>query len=402
MEGAGTEWQRRVATLLRTSHVGDPAGVADVVNEATAPIEVTVMIYLVDREQVALRALPRSGFAAPQPLPIDTTLAGRAFMTQQVMVASGPPPGLWIPIVDGSDRLGVVNIMLPPGLDPDRQEVRDGAEMLSSVIGYLVVTKAAYGDTIRRARRSRPMSTGGELLWRNLPPLTFVTQEVRLAAALEPCYEVGGDAFDFAMDAGVLRMAIFDAVGRGLRAATTSTLTLAATRAARTAGRELPELARAADEAITEQFGDGRYTTAILAELDSRDGTVRYLNAGHPPALLIRDGRVVDTLDASLRTPLGLPAEAPVASYPLEPGDRLLMYTDGIVEARGLEGEFFGQQRLVDLAERHAASGMSAAEVLRRLSLAVLDYQRGKLDDDATLMIVEWTPGAEEVPLPRY
>jgi hypothetical protein len=386
-------WHRCAAAILRRSHFADPSTLADVINQAAGEVGAAVSVHLVDREQLALRALPRSGVTNPEPLPIEGTLAGRCFTTQQVVTPPGQPGSLWIPIVDGSDRLGAVEIALT-GHDAEQPEVRDGAELLASVIGYVIVAKSGYGDVIRRARRSRPMSTEGELLWRALPPLTFATGQVRLAAALEPCYEVGGDAFDYAMDHGVLRLGIFDAVGHGLSAALTSTLTLAATRAARTAGLDLPALAAAADDAITGQFRDTRYTTAILAELDSASGVVRYLNAGHPPACLIRGGRVVATLDQSLRPPLGVPAAAEVAGYELEPGDRLLFYTDGIVEARSTDGEFFGLARLLDLAERHASSGLTAAEVLRRLSLAVLDHQGGRLDDDATLMLVEWSPGS--------
>jgi hypothetical protein len=393
VERAGLAWHRCAAAILRRSHFADPATLVDVINQVTEPLGVAVAVHLVDREQLALRALPRSGLPNPAPLLINGTLAGRCFTTQQVVTPPGQPGSLWIPMVDGSDRLGAVEITLT-GHDADQPEVRDGAELLASVTGYVVVAKSSYGDTIRRARRSRPMSTEGELLWRALPPLTFATRQVRLAAALEPCYEVGGDAFDYAMDHGLLRLGIFDAVGHGLSAALTSTLTLAATRAARTAGLDLSALAGAADDALTGQFRDTRYTTAILAELDSANGVIRYLNAGHPPACVIRDDRVVATLDQSLRTPLGVPAATEVASYGLEPGDRLLFYTDGIVEARSTGGQFFGLTRLLDLAERHASSGLTAAEVLRRLSLAVLDHQSGRLDDDATLMLVEWSPPA--------
>jgi phosphoserine phosphatase RsbU/P len=286
----------------------------------------------------------------------------------------------------------VIEVILPADAAADDPSVREGAELLASAVGYMLVAKYPYGDTIRRTGRSQAMSTGGELLWRALPPLTCATGDMVLAAALEPCYDVGGDAFDYAVDYDVLRVSIFDAVGHGLAASLTSTLTLAATRAARAKSLDLAATAAAADEAITGQFRDLRYTTAILAELDLANGVLQYLNAGHPPAVIMRDGKVVVTLDSVGRTPLGLPDRAQVAHESLEPGDRLLFYTDGITEARDPDGEFFGLTRLLDLAERHAAAGLSAPETLRRLSHAVLEHQHGQLDDDATLMIVEWSP----------
>jgi sigma-B regulation protein RsbU (phosphoserine phosphatase) len=396
MNSAAVVWHHCIATLLRSSRLAPPSSVVDTINEAVHPIGIRVVVYLVDREQQALRALPRTGVHQPEPIPIDTTLAGRTFTTGQPGASAGKPDRLWLLLLDGSERLGVMEVLLPENVAADDPSVREGAELLAIVVGYLLVSKLPYGDTIRRTRRSQAMSTGGELLWRALPPRTCATKDMVLAAALEPCYDVGGDAFDYAIDHDLLRVAIFDAVGHGLAAALTSTLTLAATRAARAKGLDLPATAAAGDEAITGQFRDLRYTTAILAELDLTTGVLQYLNAGHPPAVIMRDGKVVVTLDSVGRTPLGLPDRARVAHESLQPGDRLLFYTDGITEARDPDGEFFGLTRLLDLAERHAAAGLSAPETLRRLSHAVLDHQHGQLDDDATLMIVEWSPQARQ------
>lgn len=149
-------------------------------------------------------------------------------------------------------------------------------------------------------------------------------------------------------------------------------------------------MAEAADTAIIDQFGETRYTTAILAQLDSATGVVRYVTAGHPPATVIRGSKAVTSLDAALRPPLGIPARSPVGEHALEPGDRLLFYTDGITDARNARGEFFGLGRLLDLAERHTTSGLTLAETVRRLEFAVQDHQDGPLPDDATLMVVSW------------
>ena len=75
----------------------------------------------------------------------------------------------------------------------------------------------------------------------------------------------------------------------------------------------------------------------------------------------------------------------------LEPGDAVLLYTAGGIEARTPAGELFGLQRLTDLAEREAASGQPAEELVRRLGRAVLDHQASDLRDDATLLLVQWT-----------
>jgi serine phosphatase RsbU (regulator of sigma subunit) len=237
------------------------------------------------------------------------------------------------------------------------------------------------------------MSVGGELLWRVLPPLSFTTENLSLAALLEPCYEVGGDAFDYAVDHGIARVAMFDAVGHDLSASVTAALTLAATRAARTRGDSLPEIARAADRTLMEHFQQVQFTTAVLADIDISDGTVRYVNAGHPPPVLVRQHKAVASLDGGRRTPLGVSDDVDdVAELALQPGDRLLFYTDGVIEARDEQGGRFGLDRLVDFVERHDSDGLPAPETLRRLRHSVLAHQRGKLQDDASLMIIEWGP----------
>ena len=74
----------------------------------------------------------------------------------------------------------------------------------------------------------------------------------------------------------------------------------------------------------------------------------------------------------------------------LEPGDCVLFYTDGVTDARSPEGEFFGEERLIDLITRNLASGLPAPETMRRVVRALLEHQQGRLTDDASLLLVQW------------
>ena len=106
----------------------------------------------------------------------------------------------------------------------------------------------------------------------------------------------------------------------------------------------------------------------------------------------IRHDRAVTLPPARPATPFGLrfsDGHPPVHTLQLEPGDRLALYTDGVVEARRL-GQFFTEERLADFVVRESASGLDGAEVLRRLIRAVLDHQHGVLQDDATILLLEW------------
>jgi serine phosphatase RsbU (regulator of sigma subunit) len=113
--------------------------------------------------------------------------------------------------------------------------------------------------------------------------------------------------------------------------------------------------------------------------------------------LLLRRGKVIRRLGRGRRLPLGLDdPQIDIAEESLEPGDRLLLYTDGVTEAQDRHGEPFGEQRLADLVERHAAAGLPAPETLRRLCHAALAHSDGPPADDATLLLLEWSPRAAE------
>jgi serine phosphatase RsbU (regulator of sigma subunit) len=121
------------------------------------------------------------------------------------------------------------------------------------------------------------------------------------------------------------------------------------------------------------------------------------VNAGHPPPLVLRKDQVVATLDAGRRLPLGLggiTGADPPGEVRLEPGDRLLAYSDGVIEALARDGAPFGVDRLTELAARHASDGLPAPETLRRMNHDVLAQYDGPPADDATLLLVEWAGDA--------
>jgi sigma-B regulation protein RsbU (phosphoserine phosphatase) len=295
MEVGLQDWYRALTTLVRGGHTVQASGLAPLLNQTLRPIGLNVIVYLADAEQRALRAVPAAGTAADA-LPIEGSLAGRSFMTVTPLVAARDPGRLWMPLVDGTERLGVLDIALPAGMDPDNADVRTNIDAVAGLLAHLVVAKTQYGDTLSRARRSQQMSPGAETLWRLLPPLTFTTDRLVLSAILEPCYAVGGDVYDYAVDNDVARIAMFDAVGHGLPAALTATVALGASRSARIQGHGLHEVGRAVDRAILDEFGDSRFLTAVLAELHLETGTLRYVNAGHPPPVLMRGGKAVAQL----------------------------------------------------------------------------------------------------------
>ncbi|MCU1345238.1 MAG: protein serine/threonine phosphatase [Acidimicrobiia bacterium] len=386
-----------LATMLAESHVLRPDEMPQFVQRWAVAAGLTgAEIYLIDRQQRVLRrwhgAEDTGGEVVDTVLAVDATLAGRTFRTQQSqVVASGTETTIWFPLLDGADRLGVLALGIPESSTEDLSVL----EAFTSLVAELVVSKSGYGDGVELARRRMPMELAAEMRWAVLPPLTFVCPSLSIAGALEPAYVIAGDCFDYAVNGDVLHFAIFDAVGHGLTASCLATLAVTAYRSARRRHLGLTETYECIDSAVREEFGDSHFATAQLGQLELRSGHLRWINAGHPPPLLLRQGHhrtlsCTPCLPVGLRS-LGLLATIPVEETVLEPHDRLVFYSDGITEATDAEGQQFGAARLADFSVRASASGEHLPETVRRLMNAILEYQRHPPADDATVLVIEWT-----------
>ncbi|MFF5212953.1 PP2C family protein-serine/threonine phosphatase [Streptosporangium sp. NPDC000396] len=373
-----------------------PALVAE--NAAHAGLQ-GVLIYLADLQQNALRLLTGPGGdldesveERPAELRIDGTLAGRAFQEVRMLPKTGADGGVdwwWVPLLDGTERLGVLRISTPDADETTESKMRH----LASMTALLVVSKRSYSDSYARLVRTRSMTVAAEMQWNLMPPLTFANDQVVISAVLEPAYEIGGDAFDYALGDDNVHLGIFDAMGHDAAAGLTANLAMAACRNHRREGVDLLHVSEAIEGVLIEEFGRGtRFVTAILASLNFDTGLLKWVNRGHHPPVVIRGGHWATTLQCPPSHPLGLDLGLPVTlcHEQLEPGDRVLFYTDGITEVRNREGQEFGLERFVDFVIRQHADGLPVPETLRRLIRSVLNYHDGLLQDDATVLLAEW------------
>jgi hypothetical protein len=380
-----------MASLVEADHYLRPDDLAATVAEHAGRLGMAdVVVYLVDVDQRLLVPVDGRGLPPQEPQDVDASIAGRAFRTEQLL--EEPAPGgdgvrMVVPLIDGAERLGVLAFTVGQVDDTLRWRARH----LASVVAAMAVSKLSYGDKLVLVRRLREMDLAAELRWSLLPPLTFSSPRVGISGILEPAYEIAGDCFDYAVNGDLVHLAIVDAMGHGLEASRMATLAITSYRHSRRRGLGLLDTFTAMDELVASQFGMEKFVTGQLGLLDLPTGRLAWLNAGHPKPMLLRDGMVSDLGECETALPIGL-GDIPraAAEVSLRPGDAVLFLTDGVIEARSPDGHQFGRTRLSRLWVEAAAAGDVPAEVMRRLCHAVLDHQRGQLQDDATLMVVVW------------
>ncbi|MGX6603200.1 PP2C family protein-serine/threonine phosphatase [Micromonosporaceae bacterium Da 78-11] len=379
-----------VRRLLDLKHLGRAEDLPAVLAEVAPLLDAeSATVLLVDYAQLQLCPLRGTSPGAAAPHDVDDSPAGVAF---SAAVPTWDDGLCWLPLLHGSERLGVLEVGLKAY---PSDALRRDLEVIAALVAELIASRRFYGDAVEYTRRRLPMQLAAEIIWNQLPPLTFTANRTVITAVLEPCYDVGGDAFDYAANGDVLHVALFDTVGHGISASALTTLTLNTYRNARRSGLSLADTCRSIDKWIRAQY-PGSFVTALIAELDTATGVYSRISAGHPAELFLRGGRAQPELPTPTTLPLGLGhmlRRGPgVTTEQLEPGDTLVLYTDGITEARDSAGELFGLDRLTDFMLGNLLSGVSAPEMMRRLIQTIVSYENNELRDDATAAMIQWQP----------
>jgi sigma-B regulation protein RsbU (phosphoserine phosphatase) len=265
------------------------------------------------------------------------------------------------------------------------QKPWDNAALVTTVRSEI---QAGRERRIKAERDLRELEEARRIQRTLLPAVLPQLDGVELAASWQPASGVGGDCFDaIRFSSHRLALSIADVVGKGIPAALLMSNLQAAVRAFATEAARPAELCEQVNTILCGHISEGRFISFFYCVVDSELGSLTYSNAGHfPPALIRPDGTVI-------RLTSGGPVLGVLATGAYESGtvafgagDRLILYTDGITEARSESDEEFGDERLLSLAAEHRAC--SAPALQARLVDAVATFTGRRFTDDATLIVL--------------
>ncbi|MER6076149.1 PP2C family protein-serine/threonine phosphatase [Streptomyces sp. NPDC001817] len=284
-----------------------------------------------------------------------------------------------------------------------------GGQVYSNLISLLVVSAASVtmSSAVRTRRQSelnqvrRVAEAAQRVLLRPVPPRLGPVQMASKYLAAETGAQIGGDLYEAVHTRYGVRMIVGDVRGKGLPAVRLAAAVLGAFREAAHYDEDLAEVVNhcaaalerertaltAVDQAEKDNLTED-FVTALVAQV-SDALVVEVVNRGHPPPLVLRQGKVRALLPACPLPPLGLedfitgpPATA--QSYPFAPGERLLLHTDGVIEARSPDGDFFPLPKATE-----SVDPCTPAEFLEQLHQELIRHTHGYLADDAAMLLVE-------------
>jgi serine phosphatase RsbU (regulator of sigma subunit) len=302
---------------------------------------------------------------------------------QQVQVeASGSRWLVVVPVSERGEAVGLLEMVLPqePG-----ERVLDYLRSAGHLMAFVLIANRRHTDLFEWGQRSVPLTLSAEIQRRLLPQsFTVESGPLTVAGWLEPAATIAGDTFDYSLNRDVLHLSVTDAMGHGVSSALLATLLVGSARNSRRQGLSLPETAHRANRAITEHApsGDG-FVTGLLLRIHLDSARVEVVNAGHEPPFLLR-GERLQQLDLAADLPFGiLPDEIyDVRELTLQPGDRLVIVTDGMLDRNAA--------RLNLRAVLFEGRGLHPREAVRDLADAVVLASRGRIEDDATVLMLDW------------
>jgi serine phosphatase RsbU (regulator of sigma subunit) len=309
-------------------------------------------------------------------------------LKSNTLILSGIRSILAVPLKARDETFGIIYADSPTTHTTFTEDHMKILTTLASVASIRVENARLIEERLERERLEQELKLAAEIQQQLQPSTLPAIENYEFQGISISCYEVGGDYYDFiSRDNEKIIVALGDVSGKGASAALLMSSLHASIHAQVLINSELSKILFGVNEYLAKNTPSNRFVTLFIAELDCRTGKFEYINAAHEPAILVRKDGKVELLESST-SPLGLfeNQEYETKSSYLNPGDLLVIYSDGVSEATNQNGEEFGFKRLIDVVKKY--SNLSAAGIRDKIDSALLAFTEN-FKDDVTLVIVK-------------
>jgi sigma-B regulation protein RsbU (phosphoserine phosphatase) len=266
------------------------------------------------------------------------------------------------------------------------------ARAVASQCAVAITNARLYAEAIEGARMAEQMHLAGLIQRKMIPERPPQIPGLDIAASYIPCFDVGGDFYDFlkASDSCIV-VAIADVMGKGMPAALMMSCFRSAVRAyadIQGGGKAIEAMTNKLNKMICGECSGGEFITFFYAVIDAEKRTITYCNCGHEPSVLIRNGRIRDLRKGGLVLGVDPQAEYEIETVELKAGDSLLFYTDGLIDAVNFDNELWGRENLLQTAKKFTTG--SAEQMIKN----ILGYRRrfvglARQIDDTSIVVVK-------------
>ena len=286
--------------------------------------------------------------------------------------------------------IGVLRLYSPRTARFDQDAIR-AARLVASQCAIAITNARLFAEAIEGAKMAEQMRLGAVIQRRMIPEKAPCMQGLDVAAIYKPCYQIGGDLYDFLqIDEKTLVVGVADVIGKGIPAAIMMSMFRGTLRAYADGGygrHSMEEIIHKLNRVTHSECRDGEFITLFVAQIDTENNTLTYCSCGHEPALLLRDGEVIELDAGGLVLGIIPDAEYTIETIEFRQDDLLLMYTDGLIDAMNFQGRIWGKEEMLkalDKCPRASAKG---------LVQHLLGYQRrfsglASQTDDTSIVVI--------------